>query len=107
MTTSRLPALVLIASLLATPALAENCRTDGGPYPDLPKGQVTVAKAHFIRGSCADDPGAAGCKLKAYLLQDDLVALGPRNGKLQCVGYLGRGGGYTEGWIPAAAVQPY
>ena len=92
---------------MAAPAMAEDCRTDGGPLPDLPKAEVIADKVHFVRAACADDPAATGCALKAYLLQGDLVFLGPSLGLLQCVGYLGRGGGYTEGWLPAAVLQPY
>ncbi len=98
---------VLIPALLlaATAARAEDCRTDGGPLPDLPRATVIVPKTHFIKGTCADDPSAKGCTRKAYLVDGDTVFLGPVKGALQCVGYLGRGGGYTEGWIAADALQ--
>ncbi len=99
------PILLLLCLCAPGLALAEDCRTDGGPLPDLPRATVIVPKAHFIRGACADDPAAAGCARKAYLVDGDTVFLGPVRGALQCVGYLGHGGGYTEGWIALAALQ--
>jgi hypothetical protein len=75
-------ASLLAASLLAAPALAEDCRTDGGPLTDLAKATVVARKAHFIAGTCAEDPSAQGCKVKAYLVAGDTVFLGPATGEV-------------------------
>jgi hypothetical protein len=85
---------------------AENCRTDGGPLPSLLPGTVAAPKLHFVKGGCGADPYAQGCELPAYLVEGDRVFIDVkrRNGALICVAYLGRGGSYTEGWMPFRSI---
>jgi hypothetical protein len=99
--------LALAIALNPIAALAENCRLDYGPLTDLPRGIVVKKKAHFISGACSDDPSAPACRITAYLIKGDVVFMGPANGFLRCVGYLGKGGRYTEGWIETAAIRPW
>jgi hypothetical protein len=99
-----LAALVLVT---VSPAHAEDCRTDAGALPDLPKGTITQAKAPFIKGACNADPTAPDCALDSYLVDGDTVFLGPERGHLRCVGYLGAGGSYSEGWIAAEAIKAW
>ncbi len=87
-------------------ALAENCRSAGRPLPQLTPGTVAENKVYFTKGSCGRDPYAKGCQTKTYLVRGDRVFIDDtvENGSLLCVGYLGRGGSYVEGWLPARQI---
>jgi hypothetical protein len=92
--------------ILATPAVAETCRTDLRALPDLPPATVTADRLYFERGSCTDDDDAQRCRLGPYVVQGDRIFIAAEPaGRLICVGYLARGGAYSEGWVAMSGLR--
>jgi hypothetical protein len=100
-------AMLFAVSLGATNAALAECRSDDRPLPDLPTATVktSVKKLNFIRYRCEGEITEARCKLKTFVVGGDKVFIvGDQGSQLVCAGYLGRGGSYTEGWLPLAGL---
>jgi hypothetical protein len=74
-------------------------------------GQVTAAKVNFVTDESfkAGCPAAgATCQKKAFVVARNLVVFDASTAKsgFVCSTYIGKTGRETDGWLPAASVQP-
>jgi hypothetical protein len=95
------------------PAIQDSCLSYDGRYSEAPLFRIAAKadpKIHFFtrKESCAERAGSScPARMKAYLVDGDVVFGGPEDGNFRCVYYGTAKGTIVAGFIPADNLAPF